>query len=215
MPSRKATASGGCGSPANTIDLKMAICRWCTAFCVFALARARILTAAPRGSVAASSSPQLTLPAVMMMGRSAVSMRSSSLALEVEPRNDLHQPSARVLCIGRILVGRRHLHEARVGRGDEGIAGGVEEVDIVEGVQELAAQFKIETLGKPDLLLEAQIEAGELRPGHKNVLRCALAAINLDAIRVAGGRDVASGGRSTRAITCRASGADIECADGI
>jgi len=73
---------------------------------------------------------------------------------EVEPRDDLRQPPARVIGVGRIPVGFRHLHECQVGRSDEIVAIGIGEIDIVEGIQELSPQLKVVTLADPDLLLD-------------------------------------------------------------
>src|SRR5262245_31273104 len=135
--------------------------------------------------------------------------------LEVEPRDDLHQPSAWIVSVGRILVRRRHLHEAQVGRGRRGGGGRVEEVDVVEGVQELAAQFKVEPLGEPDLLLDTQVEAGEFRPGDEDALRGALAAVDLNTARVVGGRDVTPRRWAERTVAGRRSRAGVEGPDRI
>src|SRR5262249_13127106 len=133
--------------------------------------------------------------------------------LEVEPRDDLHQPSAWIVSVGRILVCRRHLHEARVGEGCRRGSGRIEEVDVVEGVQEFGSQLKVVTLTEPDLLLETQIEAGELRPGDEDALRSALSPVSLKPARVVGGRNVASRWRAAVAITGGRGRAGVEGAD--
>ena len=63
--------------------------------------------------------------------------------LEIETRDQLHQSPARIIRVRRIRVGRRHLHKLQVGRCDVGRRRWIEKVDVIEGVQELRAQFII------------------------------------------------------------------------
>jgi hypothetical protein len=124
--------------------------------------------------------------------------------LEVEPRDDLHQTSAGIVGVGRIPVGLRHLHEVRIGECCRRGGGRIEEVDVVECVQELGSHLEVVSLADPDLLLETQIEAYELRPGDEEVLRGALAAEGLNAVRAVGWREVTSRRRAAVAVTgCR------------
>src|SRR5687767_4666280 len=63
--------------------------------------------------------------------------------LEVEPQDDLNQPPARIIGVGRIPVGFRHLHEVSVGEGCRRSGRRIEEVDVVECVQELGSQLEV------------------------------------------------------------------------
>ena len=69
----------------------------------------------------------------------------------------------------RVPIGRGHL--AKGGAGEIGHIGVGEEVDVVEGIQELGAEIKVDRLADPDLLCQAQIEAREPRPGDIDILR--------------------------------------------
>src|SRR5262245_51778219 len=112
--------------------------------------------------------------------------------LEVESRDDLHQPPARIVGVGRVPIGRRHLGEGRAAEGTDG----PEEVGVVEGIQELAAQLKVDALFDLDLLHCAQIEAGEHWPVDIDILRGAIAAHYLNAARAIRRRHVASSRRT-------------------
>jgi hypothetical protein len=75
--------------------------------------------------------------------------------LEVEPGDDLNQSSARILGVGRVRISRRHLTEEVIVKvGQIGVS---QEVDIIEGVQELAAQLEVDFLGDLEPLDRAQI----------------------------------------------------------
>src|SRR5262245_1137419 len=135
--------------------------------------------------------------------------------LEDEPRDVLHQSSAGVIGVGRIPISLRHLHECQAGRSDELVVIGIEEIDIVEGIQELSSQLKVVTLADPDLLLDAQIEADELRSCDEDVLRGALAGVELKAVCATGRRQVTSGGNAKVAVTGRRGRVGVESPDRI
>src|SRR4029453_13914735 len=112
--------------------------------------------------------------------------------LEVEPGDYLHQPSARILSVVHVSIGRRHL--AKLGVREIGHVGIGEEVDVVKGVQELAAQLEVDFFGDPDPFNHAQIEAGEHRACDVEILRSAFSADHLNAACAIGRRNVAPGG---------------------
>src|SRR5262245_10631941 len=116
--------------------------------------------------------------------------------LEVEPGDDLHHPTARILSVVDVPVCRRHLAASVAARG----ASDAEEVDVVEGVQYLAAQLEVDALVDLDPLDRAHVETGEHRAVDNQGLGSAVAAQRLDAIRAIGRRDVASRGRAEIAV---------------
>ncbi len=58
-------------------------------------------------------------------------------ALPVDPCDNLTQPSARILRVGRIRIRRRYLAERHAGRTGEGRTRRVPEVNVVERVDKL------------------------------------------------------------------------------
>ena len=98
----------------------------------------------------------------------------------------MNNSSARIIGVRRIRVRRRDLTKACTGK--VGQIGAAKEIGVVKGVQEFTAQFEINPLGDLDLLHQAQIEASEARSGDVNVLRSALAVVNLNASGAVGRR---------------------------
>src|SRR5262245_21172739 len=141
---------------------------------------------------------------------SAILMR-----LKVNPRDNLHQPSARILSVILVPIGRRHLAEGLAAQAGEGVAREVQEIDVVEGVQELAAQFEVDALVDLDFFHDTEIEASELRAVDHHRVRGAIAVHHLDAARAIGRRDVASGGRAEAAIAVSGRRRDVVGPPGI
>src|SRR5262249_21704439 len=88
-----------------------------------------------------------------------------------------------------------------------------EEVDVIEGVQELGAEFEIHPFTEPEPLDCAQIEAREHRAGDKEVGEATVPSHYLNAATAVGRRDIASRWRAAVAVTGRRSRAHIEGPD--
>jgi hypothetical protein len=66
-------------------------------------------------------------------------------------------------------------------------------IDVIEGIQELTAEFQVLLLAEPDFLHQAQVEVLESRSSDIEVQWRAVAAHHLDTTAAVRGRDVGSG----------------------
>src|SRR5262249_33372474 len=117
-----------------------------------------------------------------------------------------------------VTIGVCHLTGSRATNADDAhIITGIsnEEVNVVEGVQELGAELEVDALSDPDPLDRAHIEPGETRPIENEVCGAALTEEALNAIFAIGRPDVASRWRAEVPVTRGAGGAHVEGADGV
>src|SRR5262249_48704580 len=140
------------------------------------------------------------------MGRSAASFcappsRLSKTRLEVDASDELHQTSRRIVCRRVVTISLSQLSESRATDAQDidvipWIAD--DEVDVVEGIQELCAELEVHALSDLDLLDRAQIEPGEARP-VEHYMREALLAVKSHRVVKVRWSDVAASGRAGKA----------------
>src|SRR4051812_30058431 len=121
-----------------------------------------------------------------------------------EPDHQLAEPSARILRVVRIAVGARHLPERL--RRERGVGIGrceAEEVHVVERVQQVEADLRVQPADDVGALHDAQVRTHELRTGDEVIERRAVAVHHLDAVRLARWCEVASLRRAERAVARR------------
>src|SRR3954463_3206533 len=121
-----------------------------------------------------------------------------------EPDHQLPEASARILGVVRIAVGGRHLPERL--RRERGVGIGrreAEEVDVVERVQQVEADLRVQPADDVGALDDAQVRTHELRTGDEVIERRAIAVHHLDAVRLARWCEVPSLRRAERTVAAR------------
>jgi len=115
----------------------------------------------------------------------------------VESEYELHQTATRIERHVRILIRQRDLI-------DRGVTTGLRdrvEVDRVEQVQEVDRELEALLAMDVEALSRVQIEACEHGTCHEDIMRCAVAADLLDAVRTVRRRQILAGRWSGRAVS--------------
>src|SRR5215813_10519960 len=109
------------------------------------------------------------------------------MELEIDASDELHQTSSWIIGRRGVAISLSQLAESRAAdTKDIHVIACVanDEVDVVEGVQELRAELEVHALSDPDLLDRAQIKPGEVRSVEHHMREALLAVKSHRVVKV-------------------------------